>query len=52
MCCGAKRCPTVKVFDDGSMEISDNDTEIGSVGTIKLSAAQVDRLAELAKKKV
>lgn len=51
MCCGRKRCPTVKVFDDGSMEISDDDSEIGSVGTIKLRLEVVERLAELSRKK-
>jgi hypothetical protein len=46
--CGYRRCcPTVKLFDDGSMEISDNDAEIGSVGAIKISPESVDRLFEL-----
>lgn len=47
MCCGYKRCPTVKVFDDGSMEISDDDTQKGSVGVIKLAPEQIERLVEL-----
>jgi len=47
MCCGFKRCPVVKVFDDGSIEISDDDTEIDSVGVIKLRPEAVARLAEL-----
>jgi len=47
MCCGYKRCPTVKVFDDGSMEISDDDTQNGSVGVIKLAPEQIERLFEL-----
>lgn len=47
MCCGYKRCPTVKVFDDGSMELTDNDAQSGSVGTIKLAPEQVARLLEL-----
>jgi hypothetical protein len=47
MCCGYKRCPTVKLFDDGSMEISDDDARKGSVGVIKLAPEQVDRLVEL-----
>lgn len=47
MCCGHKRCPTVTVFDDGSAELSDDDAETGSVGTIKLSSEQLDRLVEL-----
>ncbi len=50
MCCGYKKCPTVTVFEDGSMEITDNDAELGSVGTIKLRPEQVERLAELANK--
>lgn len=50
MCCGYKRCPTVKVFEDGSMELTDNDAENGSAGTIKLAPEQVERLVELAKK--
>jgi hypothetical protein len=46
--CGYKRCcPTVKLFDDGSMEISDDDAEIGSVGAIKISPESVERLFEL-----
>lgn len=47
ICCGRKRCPTVRKFDDGSMEISDDDAEIGSVGTIKLRPEVVDRMIEL-----
>lgn len=50
MCCGRKRCPTVKLFDDGSIEISDDDSEIGSVGTIKLRPETVARLRELTEK--
>lgn len=51
ICCGHKRCPTVTLFDDGSMQISDNDSEKGSVGNIKLEPEQVARLIELASKK-
>ena len=47
MCCGYKKCPTVKKFDDGSVELTDNDAEIGSVGTIKLRPEQADRLIEI-----
>ena len=47
MCCGFKKCPTVRVFDDGSVELTDNDTEAGSVGTIKLRPEVVVRLYEL-----
>ena len=50
MCCGYKKCPTVTVFEDGSMEITDNDQEKGSVGKIMLAPEQVARLVELAKK--
>lgn len=48
MCCGYKKCPTVKVFEDGSMELTDNDAEKGSMGTIKLTPEQVSRLRVLA----
>lgn len=50
LCCGQKRCPTVRTMDDGSMEISDDDEETGSVGTIKIRPEVVARLAELASK--
>lgn len=50
MCGYRKCCPTVTIFDDGSMELSDNDPEIGSVGTIKLRSEVVQRLLELAQK--
>lgn len=48
MCCGRKRCPVVKMFDDGSMRISDDDTEKNSIGNIKLEPNQVARIVELA----
>lgn len=47
MCCGSKRCPTVEIFEDGSIEISDDDSENGSIGRIKLRPETVDRLASL-----
>lgn len=47
ICCGFKRCPVIRVFNDGSMELSDDDTETGSVGTIKLRSEAVDRLTEV-----
>jgi hypothetical protein len=47
MCCGYKRCASVVIFDDGSAVLIDDDTENGSVGTIKLRPEQVARLAEL-----
>jgi hypothetical protein len=46
-CCNYRRCPVVKVFDDGSVEISDDDAELGSVGTIKIRPEAADRLLEL-----
>lgn len=51
MCCGYRKCPTIKLFDDGSAELSDNDVESGSVGTIRLTPEQIARLVELAQKK-
>lgn len=47
MCCGFKRCVSAKIFDDGSVELSDDDTETGSVGTIKIRPEAADRLLEL-----
>jgi hypothetical protein len=47
MCCGYKKCPTVRQFDDGSAEITDDDAEGGSVGTVKLRPEQARRLGEL-----
>ena len=47
MCCGYRKCPTVKVFDDGSVELSDNDAELGSVGTVKLRPEAAARLIEV-----
>ena len=50
--CGYRRCcPTVQIFDDGSLEFSDNDIENGSLGTIKLDAEAAKRLIELLAKK-
>lgn len=51
LCCGGKRCPIVKVFEDGSITLSDDDVEAGSVGTIKLQPEAAARLAELASAK-
>jgi hypothetical protein len=50
MCCGYRKCPTVKIFDDGSVELTDDDGEAGSVGTVKLRPEAARRLAELLKK--
>ena len=47
MCCGHAKCPTVKIFDDGSVTLTDNDAESGSVGTIKLKPEVAARLREL-----
>ena len=47
MCCGYRKCPVIKVFGDGSVELRDDDAETGSVGVIKLRPEQVDRIAEL-----
>jgi hypothetical protein len=49
MCCGFRKCPTIKVFEDGAVELTDNDEEIGSVGTIKLRPEAARRMAELLK---
>jgi hypothetical protein len=51
MCCGYKKCPTVKIFDDGSAEIADDDLELGSTGTIKLRPEVADRFEELLSKR-
>jgi hypothetical protein len=47
LCCGYKRCPVVRVLGDGSVELTDDDAEIGSVGTIKLRPEAAARLLEL-----
>lgn len=50
--CGyARCCANVVLFDDGSVILTDDDAEGGSVGTIKLKPEQVARLVELAGKK-
>ena len=46
--CGYKKCcPTVTIFDDGSVELTDDDAEGGSVGTIKMKPEVAKRLVEL-----
>ena len=54
MCSYRKCCPTVRLFEDGSVELTDDDPVVGSVGTIKMrpeSAARfVALLAEYQKK--
>jgi len=47
MCCGFKKCVKVTTFDDGSAELTDDDTEGGSVGTIKLKPEVAKRLVEI-----
>lgn len=47
LCCGYKKCVSAVIFDDGSIELSDDDSETGSVGTIKIRPEAVARLAEL-----
>jgi hypothetical protein len=47
MCCGFKRCPEIRLYEDGSIELSDDDVEGGSIGTIKLKPEAAARLFEL-----
>jgi hypothetical protein len=47
MCCGYRKCPRIRVFADGSIELSDDDPAIGSIGTVKLRPEVVDRVVEL-----
>jgi hypothetical protein len=47
MCCGYKKCPTVVIYDDGSVELRDDDPAAGSVGTVKLRPEAAARLAVL-----
>jgi hypothetical protein len=47
MCCGYKKCPTVRQFADGSVEVTDDDPESGSVGTVRFRPEQARRLAAL-----
>lgn len=47
MCCGHKRCVEAVIFEDGSAELSDDDAEAGSQGTIKLRPEVAERLALL-----
>jgi hypothetical protein len=46
-CCNYRKCPVVHVYEDGSVELTDDDTEAGSVGTIKLRPEAAARLLEL-----
>lgn len=46
--CGYRRCCVkVEIFDDGSVVLSDDDVESGSVGTLKLRPEAAARLLEL-----
>ena len=46
--CGYKKCcPVVHIHEDGSVELTDDDMEAGSVGTIKLRPEAAARLKEL-----
>lgn len=46
--CGAKKCcPTVRIFADGSVELSDDDPQVGSVGTIKMRPETAQRFRDL-----
>jgi hypothetical protein len=47
LCCGYSKCVEAVIFDDGSVELTDNDVEAGSVGTIKMRPEAVARLVEL-----
>ena len=47
MCSYKRCCPTVTIFDDGSIEIKDDDAELGSVGVIKIRPESAERLLEL-----
>lgn len=50
--CNYKRCcPTIKLFDDGSVELTDDDAENGSVGTIKIRPEAAARIVELLQEK-
>lgn len=46
ICCNSKRCPTLRVFEDGSIEIRDNDAENESVGVVKFDREQALLLAK------
>ena len=46
-CCGFRKCVEVVILDDGSVTLTDDDTEAGSVGTIKLRPEAAARLVEL-----
>ena len=45
ICCGHRRCPTVAMFEDGSLSISDEIA--GALVRIEFSVEQAKRLREL-----
>ena len=47
MCCNYKRCPTVTIFDDGSVQLEDDDVEEKSLGVIHLKPEVAAHFAEL-----
>jgi hypothetical protein len=47
MCCGYRKCVEAVFFDDGSVELTDDDAESGSIGTIKLRPEAAARLVEV-----
>jgi hypothetical protein len=50
-CCGGKKCVKARLFEDGSVELFDDDPEAGSVGTIKMRPEAAARLVELLSKR-
>lgn len=50
--CGFQKCcPVVSLFDDGSATLTDDDAELGSIGTIKLTPEAAARFVELLSKR-
>lgn len=47
LCCNYKKCPEVVLLDDGSLQISDDDADSGSTGTVKFKPEQVAALREI-----
>lgn len=50
-CCGGRKCVFARIFEDGSVELSDNDPEAGSVGILKMKPESAARLVELLSKR-
>lgn len=40
ICCNSKRCPVLRVFEDGSIEVRDDDVQGESVGVVKFNREQ------------